>query len=81
MFKALRCYGLQHLTPVAGDEFGPWWMRTRERVPKHQRKAFDSLVILVAWLLWLERNDRTFSSRSRTAAAMTVHVGEMVELW
>jgi hypothetical protein len=42
---------------------------------------FHTLLILVAWLLWLERNDRTFSSRSRTAAALAIHLSEEVELW
>jgi hypothetical protein len=27
-------------------------------VPKSRRKAFDSAVLLVAWNLWLQRNDR-----------------------
>jgi hypothetical protein len=80
-FRTFRCFGFQHLTPIAGDEFGSWWLRLRKRVHKRWRKAFDSLVILVAWLIWLERNDRVFNSSSCTAAAMAAHVCEHVELW
>jgi hypothetical protein len=50
-------------------------------VPGQWQRAFDSLVILIAWLLWIERNDRTISSRSCTAAALAVHVVEQLELW
>jgi hypothetical protein len=77
----LRHFGLQQLIPMPDDRFGPWWICSRKRVPQRRRKAFDSLVILVAWELWLERNDRTFSSRARTAMALAIHVSEQVELW
>ena len=32
----------------------------RKQVPKAGRRGFDSLVILVSWIVWKERNDRTF---------------------
>jgi hypothetical protein len=69
----LWCFGLQQLTPAPNDGFTSWWLSARRRVQGRRRCAFDSLVTLVAWLLWIERNDMFFSSRSRTAAALAIH--------
>jgi hypothetical protein len=42
-----------------------WWNSTRDRVQKKDRKRFDTLVILVAWTLWKQRNARTFGNRQK----------------
>ncbi|RLN13367.1 hypothetical protein C2845_PM09G09680 [Panicum miliaceum] len=42
-------------------DFVDWWLWSRKEVRKEDRKAFDTLVILVAWSLWKERNNRVFS--------------------
>ena len=36
-----------------------WWTTTHERLPKQDRKCFNSLVILMSWIICLERNRRT----------------------
>ena len=36
-------------------------------VPGHLRKGFDSVVLLVSWRLWRERNSRFFDNVSITA--------------
>lgn len=41
-----------------------WWLRSRKRVPKPGRKAFHSLVVLIVWSVWLERNARVFRNQS-----------------
>jgi hypothetical protein len=38
--------------------FALWWLRTRKRLRRDHRKCFDSIVVLVAWKLWLQRNVR-----------------------
>jgi hypothetical protein len=69
-FFILSRFGFQQLTLAPEGGFRPWWLRCRKLIPRQLRKAFDSLIILVAWQLWLEHNDRTFSSSSRSAAAL-----------
>jgi hypothetical protein len=57
-FRILRYYGLHHLTPQGELPFFEWWLPTRNQIHKLQRKGFDSLALLVVWLLWKERNRR-----------------------
>ena len=38
-----------------------WWSTSRKWLPKELRRGFDSLLLLVGWLLWKERNARTFN--------------------
>jgi hypothetical protein len=57
-FNALRHAGWQHLAPSSEDTYARWWLRVRMQIPKPQRAALDSYVILVAWCIWRERNQR-----------------------
>lgn len=55
-----------------------WWSDARKKVPKSDRKYFDSLVILVCWLLWKERNRRTFDWKERTIEELLSLVADEV---
>jgi hypothetical protein len=39
-------------------------------VIKERRRAFDSLVVVVAWSVWLERNERCFARACNSPAAV-----------
>jgi hypothetical protein len=41
-------FGGEMLVPASHDDFASWWLRTRCRVPKLHRQAYDSLVLLVS---------------------------------
>jgi hypothetical protein len=62
-FKVFRRCGWQHLTPSADALTVDWWLRSHMVVEKPRRHAFDSLVCLVIWLCWLQRNDREFHTK------------------
>jgi hypothetical protein len=63
-FEVLHWAGWQQVTPTEDDHFKNWWLASMKIVPKTLHKAFDSLTLLLAWSLWLQRNDRVFNSRS-----------------
>ncbi|KAG2655420.1 hypothetical protein PVAP13_1KG010501, partial [Panicum virgatum] len=46
--------------------FTDWWLTSRKKFGKVERKCFDSLVILIFWIIWKERNRRTFDHTSRS---------------
>jgi len=58
-----------------------WWTAARKRIPRDARKGFDSLVVLVSWLLWKERNNRTFDRRARSAREFQAAVGNEIVMW
>jgi hypothetical protein len=45
------------------------------------RKGYDSLVILRAWCLWKECNQRVFHGVTRTPVQLAVVVEEEVDRW
>jgi hypothetical protein len=75
-FRLLRCLGWRQLTPESDDKIIAWWLDSRKRVAKPRRKAFDSLVLLGMWSLWLERNARTFAGGSDTVDKVTLKAGQ-----
>jgi len=47
--------------PEGADDLGSWWLRQRRRLDNDARPPFDSLMLLISWAIWKERNNRTFS--------------------
>jgi hypothetical protein len=43
-------------------EWNEWWLSTRVRVRTNERRASDTLVILVSWRPWKQRNARSFDN-------------------
>jgi len=35
-----------------------WWSDAWKKISKDEKQCFDSIVVLICWLLWKERNDR-----------------------
>jgi hypothetical protein len=61
----LAAIGLGHLTPAADEEtFADWWGKVSLRVIKTRKKGLNSLIILGAWCLWLQRNRAVFHGES-----------------
>jgi hypothetical protein len=56
-YKVLQHCGWKTLSSAPHDHFTEWWLRSRKRVAKPHRRAFDSLTICVVWSLWLQRNE------------------------
>lgn len=41
-----------------GVDIASWWLSQRSRIVSSDRPLFDSVLLLVAWSLWKERNAR-----------------------
>jgi hypothetical protein len=67
-YTILRRCNLQRLTPSSTAlDFVDWCLLSRKHVRKELRKkAFDSLVALVTWSIWKERNQRIFQKKKLT---------------
>ena len=74
-----RC-GIAALVPN-GDSFPVWWQQARLRLGKSRRKGFDSLVLLLTWKLWLERNSRVFEGKRSTVPALCSSIANEAHLW
>lgn len=57
-----------------------WWMHmgALAGVPK---KGLHSLLLLVSWQLWLERNARTFQRKERPAHVLMLQIKEEARAW
>ena len=81
-FKVLRKVGWNGAMPnVQTYNFASRWIDARKQIPKAGRCGFDSLVILVCWLIWKERNDTTFDSRVRTIEDVVLRVMDEIVAW
>ena len=61
--------------------FTDWWLTSRKNFDKVERKSFDSLVILIFWIIWKERNRRTFDHTSRSVIEVVNLIFEEALSW
>jgi hypothetical protein len=71
-FKPLRRFSWQRVAPrqFQDTDVVNWWLQARKQIKKRKWKAFDSLVVLVAWCTWLQRNTCIFRDESRLPASL-----------
>ena len=72
----LQSLNLSSLVPNRrAKSFAEWWRISWRKVPKQNRKGFNSLVILGAWILWKHRNSCVFDgSDPKCSSCFTSHL-------
>lgn len=58
-----------------------WWLRVRKQIPQLLRKGFDSFFFLAGWMLWKERNARTFNASATPAPQLVLGIQEEADTW
>ncbi|XP_066391907.1 uncharacterized protein [Miscanthus floridulus] len=79
--RLLSREGFMHLVPSDDSRLADWWQNTRSSIPKHFRRSFDSLVLLVSWMVWKERNRRTFDKITKTPSQLVALILEEADAW
>ena len=69
--------------PTTEDVLQNWWINTRQRFRGKQRKVVDSLITLVCWSIWKQRNARVFGNTSRICneEMLSMRLVEELKLW
>lgn len=70
---------LQDVIAVREEKVMQWWLESRKLVPKSVGRGFDSLFFVVGWMLWKERNARTFGRDASTVVQLAMAIQEEIE--
>jgi hypothetical protein len=54
-FAMLQPLHLASLMPGSDSDVGEWWLRQRRRMDSASRPLFNSLLLLVVWSIWKEK--------------------------
>ena len=80
-YNVLLPYRLHRFTPDAQAQIADWWTVVAAAVPKSRKKEINSLIILVARCLWLERNSRVFDRFATLPWAVSRKIKAEFDLW
>ena len=80
-FRLLSIANLQQHVPGTDGTLADWWLETRSIIQADVRKPFDSIVLLVTWKIWKERNRRTFDGAQRLCSLLLKRIQEEMESW
>jgi hypothetical protein len=82
-FGCLRKMGSQLQEPQENTDLERWWTEARKRLRKEDRRGFDTFILLIAWMLWKQRNARVFGNLERQLSTTQIidTVFEEFSLW
>jgi len=81
-FQLFHRIGWSAVSPSSHDQWlVAWWTRARKRILKEERSCFDSVVILICWMVWKERNKRIFDRQIRTMHEILDWVFDEICAW
>ena len=66
---------------IVSNKLGDWWLQQRMRLHDDARRPFDTMLLLISWCLWKERNNRTFQGTSADLQAIYHAVISEAEEW
>jgi len=72
---------MQSLPQSPNSNFVDWWNDGRKTFEKADRRCFDTLVILTSWIIWKERNRRTFDHANSTVEDIVSLVFDEATAW
>lgn len=63
--------------------FAAWWLEARKTIPTKQRRGFDTLVVVIAWSIWKQRNARVFGriGQQRTPHLLVGQIMDELKDW
>ncbi|BAT16930.1 Os12g0428401 [Oryza sativa Japonica Group] len=64
-----------------GMPLADWWIATRRRFQNTYRTDFDSLLMLICWLIWKERNTRIFQHIAKSVDRLADDINEEIAIW
>jgi hypothetical protein len=79
--RLLSSLGFLAATPTQDNTLLGWWFAARATFPQALRQSFDSLVLLVSWCLWKERNRRTFVHQASSTSELLGRILEEANTW
>lgn len=65
-WMALNAIGHAGCLPLSDSSFHLWLCDSTMKQCKEHRRGFDTIVALVAWTIWKERNNRVFNQQQRS---------------
>ena len=81
-FSILQGLGLQALAPQLEDKsLDDWWEKVSGMVDGPVKKGFNSIIILVAWSLWIHRNHCVFEGSQPSLNGVLSCIREELRLW
>jgi hypothetical protein len=72
---------LQDTITVVEEPVMQWWLWVRKLITKALRRGFASLFFLIDWMLWKERNARTFDAIASPTPLVASRIHGEADSW
>jgi hypothetical protein len=77
----LRWSGFTQAVPITNLSLRSWWQHASANLQNTDKKKFNTIVMLVSWSIWWERNSRVFENDCRPLAQILDQIQSEARLW
>jgi hypothetical protein len=68
-------------SPSKETSLDDWWQTAKRATPKPLRKGLASMTLLIAWMLWKQRNAGVFEGENPSANLLLSEIRKEAALW
>ena len=79
--KVLTWVNLQSLIPSTDSSLKLWWQQARSSLTGKKQRILDSIIMLTAWSLWTERNNRVFEKNFKPVNILFDQIRNEARQW
>ena len=79
--QILSWANLRKAMPSVQDNLREWWVHTRGSFTGATRRKLDTVIVLVAWKVWRERNRRVFDKILKPTNVLIEHIKNEAKQW
>lgn len=73
--------GFHQYIPFEQSSLENFWLHARQLVSATSRKGLESCIILIAWMIWKERNSRVFDKVASPLESILHKMFNKLQLW
>lgn len=79
--SVFRWAGLTQVVPFNNQKLKTWWQHAATNLQSTSKKKLNSMVMLVNWSIWRERNNRVFENAYRNIPQIMEQIKTEANLW
>jgi hypothetical protein len=73
--------GFHQVVPAVNQDLSSWWRQCRASIRGAAQRRLNSLLMLVTWNIWRERNGRIFGNNYKPIQQVIDQIKSKARLW
>jgi hypothetical protein len=79
--SVLKWAGFDQVVQISSQNLRTWWKQALKNMQNAGKKKLNSIIMLVSWLIWRERNNRVFKNSYKPIPQLIDQIQSEARMW